>query len=163
MAKIDELVTEFLGLKNIAVVGVSDRRDTGCNSNYRKFKASGHQVFAINPRMPTFEGDPCYSDLRSVPEKLDGVFVLANPSVTESIVDQCAALGVRHVWMHCMLGTRPGLGGGMASVSPVALEKAARSGITVIPGACPNQFLEPDGGHAFMRRLWQFLGFLKIA
>ena len=163
MARIDDLVGEFLDLKNIAVVGVSDRRDTGCNSIYRKLKASGHKAFAVNPRIHTFEGDPCYPDLRSLPEKVDGVFVLANPTVTESIVDQCAALGVRHVWMHCMLGTRPGLGGSMSSVSPAALKKAAESGITVIPGSCPNQFLEPDAGHAFMQRLWRFLGFLNVA
>jgi uncharacterized protein len=163
MQKIDELVGEFLDLKKIAVVGVSDRRDTGCNSNYQKFKKAGYTVFAINPRIQTFDGDPCYPDLHSLPQKPDGVFILAKPAVTEAIVQQCADLGIRHVWMHCMLGTKPGLGGSMTSVSAAALENAARNGITVIPGSCPNQFLEPDPGHAFMRKLWRFFGFLNVA
>jgi hypothetical protein len=162
MQKIDQLVNEFLDLKNIAVVGVSDRRDTGCNASYERFKKAGYKVFAVNPRIQAFNRDPCYPDLRSLPEKPEGVFVLANPSVTESIVQQCAELGVHHVWMHCMLGTRPGIGRGLTSVSAAALENAARNGITVIPGSCPNQFLEPDPGHAFMRRLWRVLGFLKV-
>jgi predicted CoA-binding protein len=163
MQKIDEMVGEFLALKTIAVVGVSDRRDTGCNSNYQKFKAAGYKVFAINPRIQTFDGDPCYPDLRALPQKPDGVFILAKPSVTEAIVQQCADLGVEHIWMHCMLGTKPGLGGSMTSVSAAAVENAARHGIKVIPGSCPNQFLKADPGHALMRKLFRAFGFLKVA
>ncbi len=127
MQKIDELVGGFLNLKKIAVVGVSDRRDTGCNASYQRFKKAGYTVFAINPRIQVFAGDVCYPDLRSLPEKPDGVFILANPSVTESIVQQCVELGVRYVWMHCLLGTKAGLGASMTSVSPAAVENAART------------------------------------
>ena len=42
MAKIDALVQDFLAQKRIAVVGVSDKRDTGCNLGYRKFKDAGY-------------------------------------------------------------------------------------------------------------------------
>ena len=97
--KIETLVQNFLAQKKIAVVGVSDRRDTGCNLGYRKFKENGYQVYAVNPRITTFEGDPCYADLKSLPEKPDAVFILANPKVTEQIVQQCVDLGVKHVWM----------------------------------------------------------------
>jgi predicted CoA-binding protein len=162
MSRIDELVREFLDLKKIAVVGVSDRRDTGCNLAYRKFKAAGYVAYAVNPRIREFEGDPCYPDLKSLPEKPDGVFVLANPRVTDNVVRQCTELGIRHIWMHCMLGTRTGLAANMTSVSPAAVELAAQNGITVIPGSCPNQFLRPDFGHAMMRVLWRTFGLFKI-
>lgn len=162
MAVIDELVHQFLELKKIAVVGVSDRRDTGSNASYRKFKAAGYKVYAVNPRLTVFEGDPCYPDLNSIPEIPDGVFILASPRVTDAVISQCAELGIRHVWMHCLMGTRPGLGAGMTSVSPAAVEMAARNGITVIPGSCPNQFLRPDFGHAMMRVLWRIFGLLRI-
>ena len=162
VSKIDELVREFLDQKKIAVVGVSDRRETGCNQSYRKFKAAGYEVYAVNPRITKFDGDPCYADLRSLPAKPDGVFILANPRVTENIVRQCAELGIRYVWMHCMLGTKPGLGASMTSVSPAALEICSKHGITVVPGSCPNQFLRADFGHAMMRRLWRAFGFLSL-
>ena len=44
MAKIDELVEGFLAQKKIAIVGVSDKRETGCNLSYKKFKEAGQTV-----------------------------------------------------------------------------------------------------------------------
>ena len=162
MPKIEPLVQEFLAQKKIALVGVSDRRETGCNAAYKRFKEAGYQVFAVNPRIQTFDGDPCYPDLKALPEKPDGVFILANPQVAEQIVRQCVELGVRHVWMHCMLGVKPGLAAGMTSVSAEAVKLCRENGIQVIPGSCPNQFLNPDGGHKMMRGLWGLLGFLNV-
>jgi len=160
MASIDPLVREFLAQKKIAVVGVSDKRETGCNANYRKFKSAGYTVFAVNPRITTFDGDPCYTDLKSLPQKPDGVFILSNPRVTDEIVQQCVELGIKRVWMHCMMGTKPGLAASMTSVSADAVQLCRDNGITVIPGACPNQFLKPDFAHGLMRRLWSAFGYM---
>ena len=162
MAKIDNMVQDFLAQKKIAVVGVSDKRETGCNMAYTRFKESGYQVFAVNPRISTFNGATCYPDLRSIPDKPDAVFILASPKVTDQIVQQCADLGIRHVWMHCMMGTRPGLAAGMTSVSQEAVEVCKANGIAVIPGSCPNQFLKPDFGHKAMRGLWRLFGFMNV-
>ena len=162
MGKIDELVKDFMAQKKIAVVGVSDKRETGCNMAYKKFKEGGYRVFAVNPRITEFEGDPCYPDLKSLPEKPEAVFILANPKVTDQIVQQCVDLGVKHVWMHCMMGTKPGLGGGTSSVSAEAVRLCRENGITVIPGTCPNQFLKPDFFHGMLRGLWRTFGFLGV-
>ncbi len=162
MSKIDDLVRDFLAQKKIAVVGVSDKRETGCNSNYQKFKDAGYQVYAVNPRISTYEGNPCYPDLKSIPEKPDAVFILANPNVTDQIVRQCVDLGIKHVWMHCMMGTKPGLAASMSSVSQDAVEMCRTNGISVIPGSCPNQFLKPDFGHGMMHGLWGMFGFLAV-
>jgi predicted CoA-binding protein len=162
MAKVEPLVKEFLAQKKIAVVGVSDQRETGCNLGYKKFKENGYQVYAVNPRITAFEGDPCYPDLKSLPEKPDAVFILASPKVTDEIVRQCVDLGVKHVWMHCMMGTRPGLMASASSVSPEAVKLCHENGIAVIPGSCPNQFLKPDFGHGMMRGLWGLFGFLNV-
>jgi len=162
MSTIDTLVKDFLAQKKIAVVGVSDKRETGCNLGYRQFKGAGYKVAAVNPRIASFEGTPCYPDLHSIPEKPEAVFILANPHVTDLIVQECIDLGIKHVWMHCMMGTKPGLAAGMTSVSQTAVEKCRESGIAVIPGSCPNQFLNPDFGHRMMRVLWRTLGFMKV-
>jgi predicted CoA-binding protein len=162
MAKIDTLVQDFLAQKKVAVVGVSDKRETGCNAGYRKFKAAGYAVSAVNPRLTAFDGDPCYPDLRSIPERPDGVFILANPKVTEQIVEQCVELGIKRVWMHCLMGTKPGLAAGMTSVSPAAVQACRENGITVIPGTCPNQYLNPDFGHKLMRVACRALGMHSV-
>ena len=162
MAKIDVLVKDFLAQKKIAVVGVSDKRETGCNLGYRKFKEAGYTTYPVNPHLTSFDGAPCYPDLKSIPDKPDAVFILASPRVTEQIVQQCVELNIKHVWMHCMMGTKPGLAANTTSVSPDAVQICREHGITVIPGSCPNQFLKPDFGHAMMRVMWRTFGFLSV-
>jgi predicted CoA-binding protein len=162
MAKVDTLVEDFLAQKKIAVVGVSDQRETGCNLAYRKFKEAGYEVSAVNPRIDSFEGDPCYPDLESVPEKPEAVFILTNPKITNEIVEQCVDLGIKHVWMHCLMGTKPGLAASMTSVSEEAVRMCEENGIAVIPGTCPNQFLKPDFGHKIMRGMFRTFGFLRV-
>lgn len=163
MSKIDVMVQDFLAQKEIAVVGVSDKRETGCNLGYRRFKEAGYTVRAVNPHLTAYDGAPCYPDLKSIPERPDAAFILANPRVTEQIVRECVDLGIMHVWMHCMMGTKPGLASGMTSVSQDAVRLCRENGIAVIPGACPNQFLKPDFGHAMMRVIFRGLGFLKVS
>jgi len=163
MAKVDDLVKSFLEQKKIAVVGVSDKRETGCNLAYKKFKENGYQVFAVNPRISSYDGDVCYADLKSIPAMPEAVFILAGPKVTEQIVGQCVELGVKHVWMHCMMGTKPGLAANMTSVSQSAVEICNANGIEVIPGSCPNQFLKPDFAHAVMRSMWRAFGFMHMS
>jgi uncharacterized protein len=158
MSQIDSLVQDFLAQKKIAVVGVSDKRETGSNLAYRKFKKNGYQVYGVNPRITSFDGDPCYPDLKGIPETPEAVFILARPEVTEQIVQQCVDLGIKRVWMHCMMGTKPGLAASMTSVSPKAVQMCQENGITVIPGSCPNQYLKPDIGHALMRVMFRAFG-----
>jgi uncharacterized protein len=109
--------------------------------------------------MTSFEDDPCYPYLKSIPDKPDAVFILTNPSITEQVVQECVDVGIQRVWMHCLMGTKPGLAASMTSVSPRAVEICRENDITVIPGACPNQFLKPDFGHALMRVMFRALGF----
>lgn len=162
METINNLVQAFLAQKTIAIVGVSDKRETGCNLNYKKFKEGGYKVYAVNPRISTFDGVPCYADLKSIPEKPDAMFMLTSRKVTEAIVQQCVDLWIKHIWMHCMMGTRPGLSTGSTSVSQSAVEMCNANGIAVIPGLCPAQFLKPDFSHKIMRRLWRLLGYLNV-
>lgn len=163
MSTLDTLVRDFLAQKRIAVVGVSDKRETGCNAAYRKFREAGYTVYPVNPRLTTFEGAPCYPDLASIPDRPDGVFILTNPRVAEDVVRQCVDLGVGRVWLHCMMGTKPGLAANMTSVSPDAVALCREHGIAVIPGSCPNQYLRPDFGHRMMRAMFGALGFLKVS
>jgi len=162
MSNIDNLVQDFLAQKVIAVVGVSNQRETGANKSYKTFKQRGYRVYAVHPRISAFDGSPCYPDLKSIPEKPGAVFMLTSPKVTEVIVQQCVHLGIRHVWMHCLMGTKPGLAAGSTSVSPSAVEMCRANEIAVIPGSCPAQFLDADFGHSMMRRLWSMFGFLSV-
>jgi predicted CoA-binding protein len=104
-------VQDFLGQKRIAVAGVS--RDKGQhpvgNLIYDRLKRTGHDVFAVNPHMQTFEGDRCYPNLQSIPGGVDGVVIITRPETTGRIVRDCNDAGVRRVWMHQSIVSRPRL------------------------------------------------------
>jgi predicted CoA-binding protein len=165
MATIDPLVKDFLAQKRIAVAGVSRTREDAANLIYRKLRHAGYRVFAINPNAPTFDGDPCYPDLKSLPEPVDGVVIITRPAIAEQIVRQCIELGIPRVWMHCSLGTRPKLAKKLAatitSVSEEAVRLCRENNIAVIPGGCPMMFCEPvDFGHKCMRWSLRLFGSL---
>ena len=102
----DMKVHDFLAQKRIAVAGVSrnDSQHPTGNLIYHRLKKSGRDVFPVNPRMQTFEGDRCYPDLRSIPGGVNGVVIVTRPEVTECIVHDCCDAGVRRVWMHQSIG-----------------------------------------------------------
>jgi predicted CoA-binding protein len=147
-------VDNFLAQKRIAVAGVS-RNNSGhpaANLIYRRLKRLGHEVFAVNPHMQTFEGDQCYPDVQSIPGGVEGVVIVTRPGITEKIVRDCGAAGIRSVWMHESLAKG-------SSVSPSAIEYCRQHEIDVIAGACPMMFGPGvDFGHKCMRWIMGFQG-----
>ena len=144
---LDSKVHDFLAQKRIAVAGVSRNggKHPAGNLIYHRLKTTGHEVFAVNPHMQTFDGDRCYPDLRSIPGGVDGVVIITRPEVTERIVHDCVDAGVRRVWMHQSLGKG-------TSVSPTAIEYCHSHDVSVIAGACPMMYGDGvDVGHTCMR------------
>lgn len=147
-------VHDFLAQKRIAVAGVSrdNSHHPAGNLIYRRLKKTGHEVFAVNPNMQSFEGDRCYPDLRSIPGGIDGVVIITRPETTEQIVRDCDTAGVRRVWMHQSMAKG-------SSVSPAAVEFCRQHDISVIAGACPMMFGEGvDFGHTCMRWMMKLTG-----
>jgi predicted CoA-binding protein len=165
MNTIDGLAKEFLSQRRLAVAGVSMDHETPANLIYRTLRGKGIRVYAINPVIKSFHGDPCYPDIASLPEKPDGLVIVTRPAVAEALVEQCIRAGVPRVWMHCMLGTRPRLLKRLApkitSVSPKAVRLCRENGIAVIPGGCPLQWIG-DAGHVCMRGVLRMTGALEV-
>jgi predicted CoA-binding protein len=147
-------VDDFLAQKRIAVAGVSrdDSRHPTGNLIYRRLKRTGHQVFAVNPNLPSFEGDRCYANVQSIPGGIDGVVIVTRPETAERIVRDCGDAGVRRVWMHQSMAKG-------SSVSPQAVEYCRQHGMDVIAGACPMMFGPGvDFGHTCMRWVLRLTG-----
>jgi hypothetical protein len=153
MPTLNATIQDFLAQTRIAVAGVSPTRQLTANLIYQKFKTAGYQVFPVHPTAATFDGDPCYPDLASIPGGVDGVVIVTRPQVTDAVVRQCAEAGVKRVWMHQSL-FRAG-----TSVSDNAVAFCRDHGITVIAGACPMMFCAPvDVGHRCMRWMLRVSG-----
>ncbi|MCC6617256.1 MAG: CoA-binding protein [Anaerolineae bacterium] len=157
MSKMQEMVDEFLAQPRIAVAGVSRSPNGTANLIYRKLKATGHTVYAINPNAETVEdGDPAYPDVKSTPEKPDGVMIVTTPDVTDRIVRDCDIAGIKRVWMHCSFAHGQ-------STSAGAVQYCKDHGIAVIPVGCPLMYDQPvDFGHKFIKWWMGMTGKLNV-
>lgn len=156
----EDKVQDFLAQKRIAVAGVS--RSNGPhpvgNLIFHRLKKTGHDVIPVNPNAKTFEGEPCYPDVKSIPGGVDGVMIITRPETTERIVRDCHDAGIRRVWMHQSLAQKS------TSVSAPAVAYCRLHDISVIAGACPMMFGEGvDLGHTCMRWILKVTGRLEAA
>jgi len=144
MARIPDAVTQFLSGKHLAVAGVSRTPNQAANAIFRKLKASGFEVFPINPNAVELEGARCYEDVGSVPGPIDGVVIATHPDAATDIVRQCAEHDIGRVWFHRSFG--------QGSVSEEAVAECRKLGVDAIVGGCPLMFCEPvDIGHKCMK------------
>lgn len=151
-----ELIADFLAQKRIAVAGVSRHGDQPANLNYRKLRALGYEVFAVNPRTDRVEGDVCYPRLVAIPAEMDAVLIATPPEAALDLVRECIALGIDRVWMHRSFG--PG------SVSDEAIALCREHDIRVIAGGCPMMFCAPvDVAHRCMKWFLRLSGGLSKA
>lgn len=151
MLTLKEAAQEFLAQKRIAVAGVSRKGDTAANAIYKKLRDSGHEVFPVNPNAAEVEGDRCYPTLAVIPGGVDAVVIATHPNVTAKLVRECAALGIKRLWMHRSFG--------QGSVDDEAVRLAEEMGLSVIPGSCPMMFCEPvDVAHKCLRWFLQVSG-----
>ena len=118
-------IESFLDGRPHAVVGASRDRSKYGNRVLRAYVDQGRTVYAVNPQAQEVEGVASFPDLKSLPEPVHGISVITPPAVTDRVVDQAIALGIRHIWM------QPG------AESTAAIRKARAAGLNVIAGgAC---------------------------
>ena len=118
----DARIEQFLTGKVFAVAGASNDRAKYGNKVLRCYQQAGRKVFAIHPRETSVEGAPAFASLRELPERIDGLSIVTPPAVTEKLVEEAAAAGVKRLWM------QPG------AESPAAIARAQQLGLDVIAG-----------------------------
>ena len=144
MKRLPESVARFLEAKRLAVAGVSRQPQQAANAIFRKLRATGYEVYPINPHADEVEGVRCFSDVASLPEPVGGIVIATHPDAAPEVVRQCADRGVPRVWFHRSFGT--------GSVSEAAVRACSARGVECIVGGCPLMFCEPvDVAHKCMR------------
>jgi len=140
-------IEDFIAQKKIAVVGVSRKKTKFGNAIYKELKQKGYDVFPINPHITTFEGDACYPDLLSLPEKVDAVIINVPPAQTEKVVREAKQAGINKVWLQ------------QGSQSETAVKFCEENGIDCVSNECILMFAQPS---AFIHRahkwIWGVLG-----
>jgi uncharacterized protein len=122
---LQERIDAFFESGPWAVVGASTDRAKYGNKVLRSYQQVDRTVYPVNPKAEEVEGLKAYPDLKSLPEPVHGVSIITPPKVTERIVEEAAAAGIKHLWM------QPG------AESEAAVSKAEALGLSVIAGdAC---------------------------
>jgi predicted CoA-binding protein len=122
MAGVEQKITSFLESGPFAVVGASVDRSKYGNKVLRCYQQHGKEVYPINPRAAEVEGLKAYPSLGSLPVQPKAISVITPPAITERVVREAAAAGVKHVWM------QPG------AESDAAIRSAESLGLSVIAG-----------------------------
>jgi predicted CoA-binding protein len=115
-------IEQFLEGSQFAVAGASANRAKYGNKVLRAYLQNGYSVVALHPSETRIEGVPAYSSLSEVPHSIDSLSIITPPRITESLVEQAIAHGVKHLWM------QPG------AESEAAISDALAAGLQVIYG-----------------------------
>ncbi len=115
-------IESFLAGQRFAVVGALQDRSKYGNKVLRVYVQNKRDVVPINPTATEVEGLVAYRDLAAVPGSIDGVSIITPPAVTERVVADALALGIKNIWM------QPG------AESDRAIRMAEEAGANVIAG-----------------------------
>ncbi|HEY5674091.1 MAG TPA: CoA-binding protein [Malonomonas sp.] len=115
----------FLTSPVIGVVGASNNRDKFGNKVLRCYQQHGYPVVPVHPAQTEVEGVTAVSSVDELPAEVVSISVITPPQVSEKVVRQAAAKGIKNIWM------QPG------AQSDDAIRYCAEQGINLIAdGTC---------------------------
>ncbi len=140
-------INDFLALRKIAVVGVSNNSKKFGTICYHFLKDNGYEVVPVNAKLNLFDDQKCYPDLKSIPQKIDGALLVIPPAETEKVVVEAREINLKNIWMQT----------GAQSIK--AIKFCEENDINVIHNECILMFAEPvKGFHKFHRTVNKIFG-----
>ena len=121
MSNIEQILKDS---RTIAVVGLSPNPDRPSYDVAKYLKEQGYRIIAVNPTIEEWQGEKAYSDLRSIPERIDIVDIFRRSEDVPPIVDEAIQVGAQVVWM------QEGI------VHEEAANKALQAGLQVVMDRC---------------------------
>jgi predicted CoA-binding protein len=148
MASLDQ-IKAFLGVKRLAVAGVSRNPNDFSRVLFREFLNRGYDAVPVHPGGGEIEGRACFARLQDVTPPVEAVLLMTSPTATEQVVRDCAEAGVKQVWMYRATGA--------GAVSREAVGFCESRGMNVIAGECPMMFFQDAAFyhqlHGFIRKI----------
>ncbi len=142
-----KIIDEFLSSKKLAIVGVSRSGRKFGNTVLNELRIKGYKVFPVNSNAKKINEEECYSNLNTLPEKVDGVVIVVPFYETERVVRDALNAGINRIWLQ------------QGSESKEAINFCENNGISVVYGECILMFAEPAGlFHRFHRSFNKLIG-----
>ncbi len=135
-------LADILSPRSIAVVGVSSTNLTSFANKVVSMlqKAGFPTIYPINPKCDEILGLPCYHSIQSVPGPVDHVVVCIPAAVALTLLDDCAAKGVKSVHFFTAGFSETGEDN-PAQLEKAMLRKAKEGGFRIIGPNCVGLFI----------------------
>src|SRR6516162_708999 len=124
----DDYLRDILeGVRTIAVVGASPRRERPSHRVMAYLQRRGYRTIPVNPNAVggTLNGERVYASLAEVPEPIDMVDVFRRPEAASGVVDEAIAAAAKVVWMQLRVR------------DDAAAARAEMAGLKVVMNRCP--------------------------
>jgi predicted CoA-binding protein len=110
--------------RTVAMVGLSSNKERPSNLVGRYLKEHGYKIIPVNPNEKTVLRHKSYTDLSSIPVKVDVVDIFRKPEDVPPIVKEAIKIGAKAVWMQ----------EGIKNAAAAAL--ARKAGLKVVQDKC---------------------------
>lgn len=142
-------ISEFMAQKNIAVAGVSRKKQKFGNTIYKELEKKGYNLYPVNPQIEEYKGRKCYPDIAALPEEVNGIVINTKPEVTKKLLDEVLKKGIKHIWLQ------------QGSADKETLEISKQSYANIISKQCVIMFADPAKGiHGFHKWINKTFGLL---
>jgi predicted CoA-binding protein len=124
----DEEISHLLSrVRNIALVGASDRPDRPSYRVMRFLQTHGYRVFPVNPQITGehVHGEYVWRELSQIGEPIDLVDIFRRPQAAGEAVDEAIKVGAKAVWLQ------------LGVINHEAAERAEAAGLDVVMDRCP--------------------------
>jgi predicted CoA-binding protein len=122
---IEEQIEQFFASPIFGVVGTSTKRNKYGNKVLRCYQQNDCQVIPVHPFELQIEGVDCVASVADLPKGVESISIITPPRITEKVVKQAAAKGIKNIWMQT------------GAESPAAVQYCEEQGLNIIAdGSC---------------------------
>jgi len=124
MKDIKILRDEMVKMKKWALIGASPNESKFGYKILMQLREKGYTVYGINPKYDEINGVKIYHSLKELPEKVDAVNVIVNPTLSLKALDDIMECNIENVWF------QPG------SYDPQVLNKGKKNELNMVFHEC---------------------------
>jgi len=126
-------IRDFLAQRRIAMIGVSRNAKDFSRLLFAELVKRGYDMVPVNPTIDHIDSRQCFPSVQAVHPAPDAALLMTASSITAEVVRDCAAAGVRRIWMYSA--------GRQGAVNQEAVAFCRDNGLQLIEGHCPYMFL----------------------
>lgn len=140
-------IEAFTAQKDIAVAGVSHKKQKFGNAIYKELKKKGYNVYPVNMGLDEYEEEKCYKSITSLLDNVTAIVINTKPETTKSLIVEAKNKGIKNIWLQ------------QGSADKETINNLPDNGTNIISKECILMFAgEAKGIHSFHKWLKKSFG-----